>query len=109
MLCSTDVDANPPNGSERIDPVEDVLVMGVTNVSTTAAVLTLVGVVARLTPLLLVPLDCGVLNAERPGLSDISRGGDLDFFRDADEPATPITFDVVKLVANEFITASAMR
>ena len=67
------------------------------------------GVLAGLTPLLLVPLDCGVLNAERPGLSVISRGGDLDSVRDADEAVTPITFDVVKLVANEFITASAMR
>ena len=42
-----------------------------------------------MTKLLLVPLDCGVLIAERPGLSIISRGGDLDFFRDADdEPVT---------------------
>ena len=67
------------------------------------------GVLAGLAPLLLVPLDCGVLNAERPGLSVISRGGDLDFLRETDEPVAPITFDVVKLVANEFITASAMR
>ena len=66
------------------------------------------GVLAGLTTLLLVPLDCGVLNAKRPGLSVISRGGDLDFFRDADEPVTPITFDVLECVANEFIAASAM-
>ena len=66
------------------------------------------GVFAGLTPLLLVPLDCGVLCAERPSLSVISRGGDPDFFRDTDEPVVPNTFDVVKLVANDFITASAM-
>ena len=108
MLCSTDVDANPPNGSDRIDPVEDFLVMGVRGISVPAVVLTLVGVVAGLTPLLRVPLDGGVPGWLRPVRLEVARGGDLDFFRDYDVPVARSTFDAVRLDASDFITASTI-
>ena len=89
MLCSTDVDTNPPNGSDCIDPVEDFLVMGDKNASVPANALTLVGVAAGLTPLLRVPLEDGVRGRLSPDRLGASRGGDLDFFRVSDEPFAP--------------------
>ena len=76
--CSTVVDASPPNGSERIDREEVFLAMCDKNASLAIAIV-LDGVFAGMPPLLLVALGCGVLCAERPGLSVISRDGDLDF------------------------------
>ena len=70
---------------------------------------TLVGVVAGLTPLLLVPFDDGgVPRALLPDLAEFSRGGDRGFFRDSDDPIAPSTFDAVELDDRGFITASAM-
>jgi hypothetical protein len=102
------VDTTPPNGSERTDPADDFLVRGDRNVSVPVRALVPVGVAAGLTPLLLVPLDCGVLCVERPGQSIISRGGDLDFFRDSEEPVMPSTSNAVILHVNDAITFSAI-
>ena len=99
--------ASPPNGSERIDLEEKFLVIGDKNASLAIAIV-LDGVFAGLTPLLLVPLGCGVLCAERPGLSAISRGGDLDFFLDAEQPVMPSTCDAVILEASDAITVSTI-
>ena len=38
----------------------------------------------------------------------ISRGGDLDFFRDSEEPVMPSTCDAVILDVNDAITFSAI-
>ena len=63
--------------------------MGDKNISLPAAPLTLVGVVAGLTPLLRVPLKDGVPGKLCPDRLGVPRGGDLDFFRVSDEPFAP--------------------
>ena len=79
--------------------------MGGRNVSAPAAVLTLVSAVAGLTPLLRVPLDGGDPGGSAPSDLEVSRGGNLDFFRDFDDPVAPNTFDAVRINESDFITA----
>ena len=89
--------------------VDDFRPIGDKNVSVPTTNVGLDGVIAGLVPLLLVPLDDGV-----PGLLlSVSckaplGGGDLDFLRDSDDPAAPVTREVARLDVNDFITASAI-
>ena len=109
MLCSAEIEANPPKGSDLIDPVEDFRAIGDKNISVPIVIACLDGVIAGLIPLLLVPLEDRV-----PGvlLSVICRtpygGGDLDFTRDSEDHAPPVTRDAARLDSNDFITTSAM-
>ena len=56
-LCSAVVDARPPKGSDRIDPVDDFRVIGDKNASVPTTTIGLDGVITGLVPLLPVPLD----------------------------------------------------
>ena len=105
MPCSVDVEANPPNGSDLNDPVEEFRVIGDKNVSVPGAIPTQVGVAAGLTPLLLVPREDGVPSALRPDRTRLARGGKRDFLRVSDEPVAPNTLDAVRPDESYCITA----
>ena len=105
--CSAVIDAKAPIGSERIERDEDCLVIGNINASFAIAAIR-DGVFAGLAPLRTVPLNGGVPCWDLPGLSIISRGGDLDFFRGSDEPDIPSTFDAATLDVSDATTFSTV-
>ena len=97
-------------GSDLFDPVEEFRVMGEKNISVPVVIACLDGVIAGLVPLLdLVPLEDGVPHVL---LSIICKtpfgGGDLDFARDSEDPATPVARDAAILGSNDIITTATM-